>query len=89
MELPKLVAAGIYDSRIAAKNVAISKNRKTTMFEIEIPIESGGFSYINSIIFKRALRQPEAISDGVSALSANTQASYIALYLVLFRIKSN
>ena len=26
----------------------ITKNRKTTMFEIEIPIEKGGVSYINS-----------------------------------------
>lgn len=48
MELPNLVAAGIYDSRIAAKNVAISKNRKTTMFEIELPVESGGTSYIDA-----------------------------------------
>jgi AraC-like DNA-binding protein len=48
MELPKLVAAGIYDSRIAAKNVAISKNRKTTMFEFELPVECGGTSYIDA-----------------------------------------
>ena len=48
MELPNLVAAGIYDSRIAAKNIAISKNRKTTMFEIELPVECGGTSYIDA-----------------------------------------
>lgn len=48
MELPNLVAAGIYDSRIAAKNIAISKNRKTTMFELELPIGSGGTSYIDA-----------------------------------------
>lgn len=48
MELPNLVAAGIYDSRLAAKNIAISKNRKTTMFEIELPVESGGTSYIDA-----------------------------------------
>ena len=48
MDLPVLVAAGIYDSRIAAKNIAISKNRKTTMFEIELPIEQGGTSYIDA-----------------------------------------
>ncbi len=47
MILPDIVAAGIYDSRIAAKNISISKNRKTTMFEIELPIESGGISYID------------------------------------------
>ena len=46
--LPEIVAAGIYNSRIAVKDKAITKNRKTTMFEIEIPIEKGGISYINS-----------------------------------------
>ena len=46
--LPEIVAAGIYNSQIAAKNKTITKNRKTSMFEIEIPIEEGGISYINS-----------------------------------------
>ena len=48
MLLPDIVAAGIYDSRLAARNIAISKNRKTTMFEIELPIENGGISYIDA-----------------------------------------
>ena len=46
--LPEIVAAGIYNSRIAVKDKLITKNRKTTMFEIEIPIEKGGISYIDS-----------------------------------------
>ena len=46
--LPDIVACGIYNSDIAIKNAAVSKSRKTTMFEIEIPLESGGASYINS-----------------------------------------
>jgi len=48
MILPNIVAAGIFDSRIARKNAKISKKRKTTMFEIELPIEKGGISYIDS-----------------------------------------
>lgn len=48
MELPKIVALGIYDSDISKPNVAISKNRKVSMFEIELPIEDGGVSYIDS-----------------------------------------
>ena len=48
LKLPKIVAIGIYNSVFAVKNRAVTKNRKTTMFEIEIPIESGGVSYINS-----------------------------------------
>ena len=45
--LPQIVAIGIYNAQIAIKNRTISKNRKTTMFEIELPIGSGGMSYIN------------------------------------------
>jgi len=47
MELPNILAAGIFDSRIARKNAKNSKNRKTTMFEIELPVEEGGISYID------------------------------------------
>lgn len=46
--LPDIVSAGIYNSSLAAKNKFISKNRKATMFEIEIPIEKGGTSYIDA-----------------------------------------
>ena len=48
MVLPEIVAAGIYNSRIATKEKIVTKNRKTTMFEIEIPINDGGISYIDS-----------------------------------------
>lgn len=48
MLLPEIVTVGIYDSRIAAKNTSVSKNRKTSMFEIELPIEYGGVSHIES-----------------------------------------
>lgn len=45
--LPKIVSIGIYNSRLAVKNKTVSKNRKTTMFELELPIENSGISYIN------------------------------------------
>ena len=48
LKLPEIVAIGIYNSTLAVKNRVVTKNRKTTMFEIEIPIENGGVSYINS-----------------------------------------
>lgn len=48
MVLPEIVAAGIYNSQYAVKNIAVSKNRVTSMFEIELPMESGGISYIDS-----------------------------------------
>lgn len=47
-ELPKVVAIGIYNSQNAHPDTKISKNRKTTMFEIELPVEEGGISYIDS-----------------------------------------
>ena len=46
--LPEIVSIGVYDSQVAVRNKVITKNRKTTMFEIELPIEEGGISYINS-----------------------------------------
>ena len=48
LRLPDIVAIGIYNSVFAVKNKAVTKNRKTTMFEIEIPAQKGGVSYINS-----------------------------------------
>ena len=47
MILPQFVTVGIYDSKVVARNIAVSKVRKTSMFEIELPIDSGGISYID------------------------------------------
>lgn len=46
--LPQIISIGIYNSQIAQKGRAVSINRKTALFEIEIPIEAGGVSYIDS-----------------------------------------
>ena len=45
--LPEIVSIGIYNASIAHKNKATTPSRKTTMFEIELPIGDGGTSYIN------------------------------------------
>ena len=45
--LPQVVSVGIYNAQIAIKNRTVSKNRKTTMFELELPIGNGGMSYID------------------------------------------
>ena len=45
--LPDIIATGIYNAQIAYKNKALTPNRKTTMFEIELPIGRGGASTIN------------------------------------------
>ncbi len=47
MELPEIISIGIYHSRKMVRNTKTSKKRTTAMFEIEIPIEKGGISYID------------------------------------------
>ena len=46
-ELPEILSIGIYDSNIALRSGTITKNRRISKFEIELPIENGGTSYIN------------------------------------------
>lgn len=46
--LPEIVAVGIYNSQVVFKSKKVSPNRKTTMFEIELPIGNRGISYIDS-----------------------------------------
>lgn len=52
IELPDFINAGIYDSKLAVKNRDITKNRKVSMFEIELPCEEGGLSYIDNDKYK-------------------------------------
>lgn len=46
--LPEIVAIGIFDVHIAFPSVSVTHNRRTTMFEIELPVEDGGISYIDT-----------------------------------------
>ena len=45
--LPEIVTIGIYNLQSAMKNKLVSPNRKTTLFELELPLEDGGISYID------------------------------------------
>ena len=47
LQLPEIVSVGLYNAQIAHKRKSITENRKTSMFEIELPIENGGHSYID------------------------------------------
>ena len=47
MLLPEIVAVGIYHSAVRMKNKKVSSNRRVTMYEIELPIEEGGDSFID------------------------------------------
>ena len=47
LKLPEIVAVGIFDATTYFAPRKITKNRKTSMFEIEIPIEAGGYSVVD------------------------------------------
>ncbi len=50
--LPENIWVGIYDSRLEAGGRDMTENRITSAFEIELPIEQGGTSYIDSGSFR-------------------------------------
>ena len=45
--LPDAIAAGIFDATLSENARTETKSRMTTMFELELPMESGGTSYID------------------------------------------
>lgn len=44
----RIESAGIYNSQISRKNIKKSNNRRTSLFELELPIDNTGISYINN-----------------------------------------
>ena len=44
----KIVNIGIYNSSVVVKNRTVTKSRKTTLFELELPIANGGISYVDN-----------------------------------------
>ena len=45
--LPQRIWGGRYNAQVAMKNRTVTKDRKVTQFEIELPLEDGGVSYID------------------------------------------
>lgn len=45
--LPEIVAIGTYNAQVVFKNKSVSPNRKTAMFELELPLEAGGITYMD------------------------------------------
>ena len=45
--LPQIITVGVFNSQISRKNQTVSKNRKITMFELELPISNDGTSFID------------------------------------------
>ena len=48
METIKIESVGIYNSKTVAQDGVATRNRITSMFEIELPITEGGISYIEA-----------------------------------------
>lgn len=48
LTLPQILAVGYYDTDVSLKGVSVTKERKTVIFELELPVERGGVSYIDS-----------------------------------------
>ena len=46
IDLPQIVSVGVYNSQLVHKT-AVSPNRKTTMFELELPLDDNAVSYID------------------------------------------
>lgn len=76
--LPQIVTTGIYNSSIAAKNKTITKTRRTTMFEIEIPIENGGISYIEK---EQRTIKPDMIICAKPGQLRHTKTPYKCYYV--------
>ena len=47
LEIPEIVSCGVFDSRLRFGNIDETKNRKVSIYEIELPIDHTGISYIN------------------------------------------
>lgn len=47
MVLPQIVAVGIYNAQLVMKNRTLTPNRKTSLYEIELPLGPGGISYMD------------------------------------------
>ena len=78
MVLPEIVMAAIYNSRIVAKDAAVSKNRTTAMFEIELPLERGGVSYIED---HRSPIRPDMIICAKPGQVRHTQFPFKCYYI--------
>ncbi len=81
MVLPEIIAAGIYNSQVVVKNTTITRNRKTTMFEIELPLtKTGGISYIDN---EQSLISPDIIICAKPGQVRHTKLPFMCYYIHL------
>ena len=78
--LPEIVAAGIYNTALAVRNRETTPPRKTTMFELELPLEAGGTSVIDG---ERQPIVPELFVCAKPGQSRHTKVPYTCYYVHL------
>ncbi len=82
--LPEIVAAGIYNTALSVKSREITQPRKTTMFELELPLEAGGVSFLNG---ERQPIVPELFVCAKPGQSRHTRLPYKCYYVHLIAKK--
>lgn len=80
IELPEIVAIGIFNTKAMASfdNTIESKPRKIKMFEIEIPIEEGGISYIQD---EKSAITPDMVICAKPGQTRHTKLPYKCFYV--------
>ena len=78
--ISNIISVGIYHSAIAQKGVSVSKKRKISTFEVDIPFEHGGISHIDE---KSAKIAPDLIIFAKPNQTRNTHFPLNCYYVHL------
>lgn len=78
MILPEIVSIGIYNFQKAHPKTTVSKKRETNMFEIELPVQEGGISFIDADASPIA---PDIIICAKPGQNRHTKAPFECYYI--------
>ena len=80
LEMPQIVSVGLYSTDLAIRGRTVTRKRRTAMFEIEIPLEPGGTSYIDGAECDIA---PDVLICAKPGQTRNTRLPFKCLYVHL------
>ena len=75
---PQVIAAGIYDAAVAQRGKSESVPRLPSMFEVELPLSSGGVSYIDG---ERMPISPDTVICARAGQTRHTRFPFRCYYL--------
>lgn len=81
MILPEIVSSGIYNFQKAHPKTTVSKKRKTNMYEIELPTQTGGISFVDS---DSSPIEPNIIICTKPNQTRHTKAPFECYYIHMF-----